>query len=293
MKWKITQEHKGMSIHDYLRSVHNFSRRLLKNVKEIPENICVNGEAKTVRHLLSAGDVIEVIFPSENIGLGLTTEDIPLSIVYEDDDILVIDKPARVATIPSFKHVNGTIANAVLGHYEKQHIPYTVHVVTRLDRDTSGLLLIAKHQYSHSLLAREQQVGQVNRHYCAVVEGNLKQQIGTIDASIGRKEDSIIERTVDETGKKAITHYQVEQESNEYSLVSIKLETGRTHQIRVHFSYIGHSLAGDDLYGGSTQHIDRQALHCKALTFTHPFTKKVMQFHSAPPHEFIQLLKHC
>lgn len=291
MKWMITQEHNSISIHDYLRSVHNFSRRILKNVKEAPGNIRVNGINQTVRFTLSAGDQLEVTFPPENIGLGLVPENIALSIVYEDDDVIVIDKPAGVATIPSFKHVNGTIANAVLGHYQKNHIPYTVHVVTRLDRDTSGLLLIAKHQYSHSLLAKDQQARHVTRNYCAVVEGTLQQKEGTIDVNIGRKEGSIIERTVVETGKRAITHYRVEQESSRYTLVAIKLDTGRTHQIRVHFSHIGHSLAGDDLYGGSTGDIERQALHCQALTFIHPFRKKVMQFQSAPPKAFLRLVK--
>lgn len=293
MKWTITNEYNGMSIHDYLRSVHSFSRRLLKNVKEVPENIQVNGVNQTVRGTLAVGDMLAVIFPPEKTGVGLTPEDIPLSIIYEDDDVLVIDKPAGIATIPSFKHVNGTIANAVLGHYKQQHIPYTVHIVTRLDRDTSGLMLIAKHQYSHSLLAKDQKTRKINRNYCAIVEGNIHPKQGTIDANIGRKEGSIIERKVVGTGKKAITHYRVEQESSKYALVNIELETGRTHQIRVHFSHIGHSLAGDDLYGGQTENIDRQALHCQALTFSHPFTKKVMQFHSAPPTSFIQLITDC
>lgn len=291
MKWIIAREQEGMSIRDYLRSVQSFSRRLVKSVKESNGQICVNGTSQTVRYSLSTGDELEVIFPPENIGLGLAPEDLALSIVYEDEAVLVIEKPAGMATIPSFKHLNGTIANAVLGHYLTYKVPYTVHVVTRLDRDTSGLLLIAKHQYSHSLLASDQLAGNVNRNYCAVVEGNLSQLEGTIDANIGRKEGSIIERTVIESGKKAITHYRVEEHSSNYSLVDIKLETGRTHQIRVHFAHIGHSLAGDDLYGGSTKDINRQALHCTELSFRHPFTKKVMHFQSAPPSEFTDLVR--
>lgn len=290
VKWMITQEQDGMSIRDYLRSVQTFSRRLIIKVKEEDGQIRVNGVDQTVSYTLAVGDEIEVIFPPEKIGLGLVPEDFPLSIVYEDEAVLVLDKPAGIATIPSFKHTNGTIANAVLGHYRKYHVPYTVHVVTRLDRDTSGLMLVAKHQYSHSLLSNDQRAGNVTRNYCAVVEGILPQLAGTIDANIGRKEGSIIERTVVETGKRAITHYQVEDQSSSYTLVSIKLETGRTHQIRVHFSHFGHSLAGDNLYGGSTKDINRQALHCKKLSFSHPFTKKVMQFQSAPPIEMLKLL---
>ncbi|WP_404451754.1 RluA family pseudouridine synthase [Virgibacillus necropolis] len=291
MKWIVTEEQEGMSIRDYLRTVQAFSRRLVISVKDSNGQIRVNGVSQTVRYSLSAADELEVIFPPENIGLGLEPEDHVLSIVYEDDAVLVLNKPAGMATIPSFKHPNGTIANAVLGHYRKYQIPYTVHVVTRLDRDTSGLMLIAKHRYSHSLLSNDQKAGDVNRKYCAVVEGNFSQLEGTIEANIGRKESSIIERAVMESGKKAITHYQVEEQSSNYSLVDIKLETGRTHQIRVHFAHIGHSLAGDDLYGGSTKDIDRQALHCKELSFFHPFTKKVMHFTSAPPLELLDLIK--
>ncbi|WP_430787651.1 RluA family pseudouridine synthase [Virgibacillus flavescens] len=292
MKWIISEEQSSMTIRDYLRTVHSFSRRLIKNVKDSGQ-ICVNGAHQTVRYLLSTADELEVIFPEETIGEGLKPEDIPLNIVYEDDAVLVVDKPAGIATIPSFKHLSGTVANAILGHYQKQGISYTVHVVTRLDRDTSGLMLVAKHQYSHSLLSKEQIAGAISRKYCAVVEGNLNNNTGMIDANIGRKDGSIIERTVTETGKKAITHYKVEQQSNSHSLVDIKLDTGRTHQIRVHFAHIGHSLAGDDLYGGSTLDFHRQALHCKELTFHHPFTKKVMQFTSAPPAEWIQFVKDC
>ncbi|MFZ3577925.1 RluA family pseudouridine synthase [Virgibacillus sp. DJP39] len=291
MKWIITEEQNGISIHDYLRSVQSFSRRLLKSVKDKEGQIQVNGINKTVRSSLITGDVIEITFPEETIGIGLSPEDLPLSIVYEDEAVLVIDKPAGVATIPSFKHLNGTIAHAVLGHYRKQQLPYTVHVVTRLDRDTSGLMLIAKHQYSHSLLSKEQKAGRVNRNYCAVVEGKLSKAADTIDANIGRKEGSIIERTVIETGKHAITHYRVKEQSSNYALVSVKLGTGRTHQIRVHFAHIGHSLAGDDLYGGSTKDINRHALHCTTLTFNHPFTNEEMHFQSEPPDEFIKLIR--
>ncbi|ASN07433.1 RNA pseudouridine synthase [Virgibacillus necropolis] len=280
-----------MSIHDYLRSVQSFSRRLVKNVKDSKGKIQVNGTCQTVRYRLSSGDELEVGFPPEIVGKGLFPEDLPLTIVYEDEAVLVIDKPAGIATIPSFKHLKGTIANAVLGHYRKHQIPYTVHVVTRLDRDTSGLMLIAKHQYSHSLLSGEQKAGKVNRNYSAVVEGSLSQLEGTIDANIGRKEGSIIERMVTESGKKAITHYQVVEQSTNYSLVDIRLETGRTHQIRVHFAHVGHPLAGDDLYGGSTKDFNRQALHCTELTFCHPFTKKVMHFQSSPPSELLHLIR--
>src|SRR5699024_42782 len=154
-------------------------------------------------------------------------------------------------TAPSPHNQTGTVANGLLAYYEVNNIPYTVHAVTRLDKDTSGLLLIAKHRYSHSLLATSQLAGKVQRQYKAVIGGHLLDKEGTINAPIGRKADSIIERAVVKNGKEAITHYKVEAESEKYSFLDVELETGRTHQIRVHFSSIGHPVAGDSLYGGS------------------------------------------
>ncbi len=197
----------------------------------------------------------------------MAAEPIPLSIVYEDDYVIVLDKPPHMSTIPSREHPNGTIANALLFHYEKQQLQTTVHIVTRLDRDTSGLVLVAKHRHVHHLLSEQQKQGKVKRRYEAVCHGYVTPLVRTIDAPIGRKGDSIIERQVRPDGQRAVTHYEVLQQKNEMTHVSIRLETGRTHQIRVHFSHIGHPLVGDDLYGGSRARIDRQALHSCELTF--------------------------
>ena len=279
-----------MLIRDYLREVHGYSRRIIKTVKFEGGEIVVNGQPQTVMYCLAEGDTLTITFPPEKIGAGLVPEDLEISIVHEDDDIIVIDKAPGMATIPSFHHPSGTVANGILAHYVKNNIPYTIHVVTRLDRDTSGLVLIAKHRYSHSLLADSQQTGKVGRKYMAIVEGVIGQEKGIIDAPIGRKEGSIIERTVTKTGKKAITRYKVLEQFQQYTLVEIKLETGRTHQIRVHFSHIGHPLAGDDLYGGSQKLIDRQALHCYEIEFEHPFTKEKMQLHSELPNDILQLM---
>ncbi|MDY0407916.1 RluA family pseudouridine synthase [Virgibacillus soli] len=214
-----------------------------------------------------------------------------MNIVYEDDAVLIIDKQAGVTTIPSLYHSNDSIANGILAHYEKYHIPYTVHIVTRLDRDTSGLLLVAKHRYSHSLLAASQKARKINRTYTALTEGILTKKIGTIDAKIGRKADSIIERTVCLDGQQAITHYEVLEEKEQLSVVRVSLETGRTHQIRVHFSWLGHPLIGDDLYGGSQALLNRQALHCSQLSFIHPFTNREMVFHSTLPKDMQRLIQ--
>lgn len=203
----------------------------------------------------------------------MTPEEIPLNIVYEDNEILIINKEPNMVTSPSPYYPSGTVAHGILHYYEQNQIDHTVHIVTRLDRNTSGLLLIAKNRYIHSLLSNAVASGEIKRAYKAIVAGKLASKEGVINARIGRKEGSIIERAVVDSGKTAITYYRVEQELDDYSLVNVELATGRTHQIRVHFSHIGHPLLGDTLYGGDTKHIDRQALHCYEVRLKHPITK--------------------
>src|SRR5699024_3592746 len=213
----------------------------------------------------------------------LHPENIPLHIVYEDEHILIVDKPSGIATIPSQLHANGTVANGILYYYEKKKLPYTIHIVTRLDKDTSGLVVVTKHQYCHSLLTVLQRKNEIAREYEAVVSGQLRKKEATICAPIGRKSDSIIERTVTPDGKKAVTHYRVIKETEDVSLVRIRLETGRTHQIRVHFAHIGHPLVGDSLYGKDPTYVNllkRQTLHCAYVRFQHPFTKEFIEVNS-------------
>lgn len=286
----IGEEHHGMLIREYLQEIHSFSRRIIVALKFEGGQILVNGSPKKVRFRLAVGDELAIIFPPEKRGSNITAEKIPLEIIYEDHDIIVINKEAGMASMPSADHRSGTVANGLLGYYDKNDIPYTIHVVTRLDRDTSGLMLIAKHRYSHSLLAGSQSNGKLKREYKAFVDGHLENKQGTIDAKIARKEHSIIERTVSEFGQEAITHYEVVAEYKYHSLVNIELETGRTHQIRVHFSHIGHSLIGDSLYGRLSKQIKRQALHCERLSFEHPISKKMVSFHKPIPDEMRRLM---
>lgn len=279
-----------MTIREYLRDVLSFSRRLIVSIKFDGGSILVNGNPKTVRYLLATGDQLVIQFPPEKKGFYMHAENIPLSIVYEDDDILVLNKQAGIATTPSPLQPSGTIANGLLAYYEAQDIPYTVHIVTRLDRDTSGLLLVAKHRYSHSLLARDQQKGLIKRKYAAIVPAKLINKQGVIDAPIGRKEGSIIEREVTDRGKEARTYYRVKKESIDYSLLELELETGRTHQIRVHLSHLGHPIVGDSLYGKATNQMKRQALHCVELQFNHPITQLPLSFVLAIPQDMKKLI---
>ncbi|WP_077297320.1 RluA family pseudouridine synthase [Virgibacillus pantothenticus] len=291
MEWKIEQQHEGMLLRDYLRQVQGFSRRILKTIKFDGGLILVNGIEQSVRYALATGDKVKIELPIEKRGNLMVPENIPLSIVYEDNDIIVIDKPPGIAVIPSYHYPEGTIANGLLAHYEKHNSTYTVHIVTRLDKDTSGLMLVAKHRYSHSILSALQQAGAVNRKYQAIVEGSLSKPSGTIDAPIGRKADSIIEREIRSDGKRAITHYHVERDLEAYSFINVQLETGRTHQIRVHFSGIGHPLCGDTLYGGSLNIIQRQALHCYSLSLPHPMTKQILHFSAKLPMDMVTALQ--
>lgn len=280
----------GITIKEFLKEELGFSRRLLKNMKEMDTAITVNGSRRGIWEQLAVGDILHITFPAEQKAPYLVPEDMALPIVYEDDAVLVIDKPAGIATIPSMNQPTGTIANGIRGYYEKKNLPYTVHIATRLDRDTSGLMLIAKHRYSHAILSEMQKSKKVDRQYLAIITGGMQQERGTISAPIGRKEGSIIERAVVSSGQRAVTHYQVLKKGEDMSLLKIHLETGRTHQIRVHFSAKGHPLIGDDLYGGSTEMLQRQALHSASLTFTHPLTREWMQFTSKLPDDMAQCL---
>lgn len=280
---KITENQAGMLLRDFLFKEEKISRRAVKAIKFGEGDLLVNGERKTVRYVLKRGDHLVILFPPEAPSPSLIGEPMPLDILFEDEHLLVINKPAGIPVIPSQMHPHGTLANGVLFHFEQQGLSYTVHTVTRLDRDTSGVMLIAKHRHAHELFVREQKKHKVERSYQALVHGNISPMKGIIDAPIDRKEGSIIERCVTPSGKRAVTHYEVLKQAGEISLLKIKLETGRTHQIRVHFSHEGHPLLGDDLYGGERTMISRQALHSYQLKFLHPFHNKEMIFEAACP----------
>lgn len=270
MTFSIDEQHDGKLLRQFLQE-NGISRTALTDIKFHGGALLVDGRPVTVRHVLRAGETLSVVFPPERTSDWMDAEAMPLDILYEDDYVLVVNKPAGLATIPSRHHPGGTLANGLLHHYRKQQLDSTVHIVTRLDRDTSGLVLVAKHRHVHHLLSALQQKGHVVRTYEAICHGVIVEDEGTIDAPIGRQSDSIIAREVREDGKPAVTHFRVLERLYGYTYVSLRLETGRTHQIRVHLAYLGHPLAGDELYGGSREMIGRQALHSRQLSFFHPF----------------------
>ncbi|MGE7872136.1 RluA family pseudouridine synthase [Bacillus paramycoides] len=290
LKWTIQSVAEGILVREFLKT-KGISKAALTDIKFHGGAIEVNGEHASVRHKLQAGEELQVFFPVEERSEGMIAENIPLCIVYEDDAVLVMNKEAYMSTIPSREHPSGSVANALLYHYDKQHLASTVHIVTRLDRDTSGLMLIAKNRFVHHLLSKQHQQKGVKRTYEAIVHGMILEEVGTIDAPIGRKADSIIERTVCEDGQRAVTHFKVMESFPNKTRVALELETGRTHQIRVHMAHIGHPLLGDDLYGGQRDVMKRQALHSTSLTFYHPILEKEVTFTSSIPDDMQHALR--
>lgn len=265
------------TVERFLRT-HGFSRHLLITTKYYPNGLLLDGEPVHTNVKLKAGQVLTAIIihgkPNEHI----KPVNLPLSILYEDGDIIVLNKPAGMPVHPSQGHYEDTLSNALAYYYERQGEPFTARSVGRLDRDTSGAVLFARHELSACILAEQMRKRQIHREYRAVCTGILPEQ-GTIDAPIARAHESTIERIIDwERGEKAVTQYKRLAVKNGFSLAAIRLETGRTHQIRVHMKYIGHPLPGDFLYNPDYAKIQRQALHSYKLAFQHPITKEDIVF---------------
>ncbi len=280
-------------LREALREI-GISKRALTAIKFQGGALLVNGKEQNVRHSLKIGDEVTVIFPVEEISGGLSPEIGELLIKYEDDALLIVDKPPYQSTIPSHDHPTGSIANVVVAHLQAQKVASTVHVVTRLDRNTSGLMCIAKHRHVHHLMSEAQKRHTIHRTYEALVHGHVLEDFQQIVAPIGRKDGSIIEREVRQDGQFAHTDVQVLDRycihGEKISHVKLTLHTGRTHQIRVHMSFIGHPLLGDDLYGGSRKLIDRQALHCVKLELQHPLTHKAVVWNSELPEDMRHIM---
>ncbi|MEH7385037.1 RluA family pseudouridine synthase [Bacillus sp. JJ1521] len=290
LEWKISSQDTGKLVREFLRE-QAISKTALTDIKFAGGAITLNGTPVTVRHRLVEGEALKVVFPPEKPSLDLRPENLPLHIVYEDPYVLVVNKPPYQQSIPSRESSTGSLANGLLYYYQSTGHDATVHLVNRLDRDTSGLLLVAKHRHIHHLFSAQQKTGGMKRTYEAIVHGGFDVEAGTIDAPIGRKDDSIIERQVREDGQRAVTHFRVIHRLADWTHVQLQLDTGRTHQIRVHLSHIGHPIVGDDLYGGLRVEISRQALHCRELSFWHPMDKKEVVFYAELPVDMKELLE--
>ena len=291
IRWQVTAEDEKQ-LKAFLKQ-KGVSRRIIGRTKFHGGTFLVNGQEERVRKELKVGDYVELILPVEEPNPNLNETHETLEILYEDDHYIIINKPVGLISVPSPAHRGDTVASRVKGYYlEKDYQHKVVHVVTRLDRYTSGVMLIAKNTLAHSLMGNLLSHQKLEKHYEALVQGHLRQKEGLIDAPIARSRESIIERVVAPEGKPSITQYKIlKYLENDISYVSLSLHTGRTHQIRVHMSHIGHPLVGDDLYGGSKELMERQALHCSSYCFEHPLTGQLVEVQAPLPEDMQKLIK--
>ena len=291
LNYHITEDADSLRVEQYLRR-RGFSYQNLTQLKKMPESILINGVWSYMRTPLHSGDILTVHIRETESSPNIPPVELPLDIVYEDEDIVVVNKPAGMPVHPSLNNYRNSLANALMYYYQHQGKPFIFRCTNRLDRDTSGLTVIAKHMVSSSILSSMTARHEIEREYLAVVRGSVTPSSGTIDAPIGRTGSSLIERKIDfEHGERAVTHYHVVKEENGHSLVSLILETGRTHQIRVHMKYIGFPLAGDYLYNPDMEYIQRQALHSCRLSFRHPITGKHMEFTADLPEDMGRIFR--
>lgn len=284
--YQINSLEKPQKISGFLKE-KGYSQQNLVDLRKDEQAICLNGTYVHMNHMLAEGDVLTVwIRETENSGQ-IRPVKLPFAIVYEDEDLLVINKPAGMPVHPSRGNPENSLGNALAWYFKEQGVPFVFRCINRLDRDTTGALILAKNPLSAAILSVQMKKRQILRTYLALVDGLLPDS-GTINAPIARMEGSVITREVNfGTGESAITHYERLAAGKEYSLAELHLETGRTHQIRVHMKYIGHPLPGDYLYNPDYRRINRQPLHSYQLEFTHPTTGKVMLFTAPLPIDFI------
>lgn len=319
--YKIGSESASQKVSSFLKA-KGYSTQNRINLKKDPRSIWVNGVCVFQNTILQAGDELKVQIREQENSDGIVSVELPLDIVYEDEDLLVINKPAGMPIHPSLHNYDNSLGNALAWYFKKQGKPFVFRCINRLDRDTSGLTIVAKHMVSGAILshmvAAKSKEGLeaegIHREYLAIVEGHVSPEKGVIEAPIARKESSCLERIVDfENGERAITHYQVLQANDQYSLVALQLETGRTHQIRVHMGYLGYPLVGDFLYNPNyalnqidrlaenvTEEIKkekaadypilRQALHAHKISFPHPMTGEHMEFCVPMPIDMLNLM---
>lgn len=294
MEWTVAPEHKKERIDKYItESLEDVSRSQVQ--LWIGDGlVTVNGSATKANAKLSEGDVVVLEIP-EPAAVEIAAEDIPLEVVYEDSDVIVVNKPRGLVVHPAPGHLSGTLVNALMYHCKDlsgingELRPGIVH---RIDKDTSGLLMAAKNDRAHASLAAQLKEHSVNRRYIALVHGHLSHDQGTIDAPIGRDpHDRKMYTVTERNSKHALTHFTVTERINDYTLLELKLETGRTHQIRVHMKFIGHPLVGDPVYGRNKGiKMQGQALHAAVLGFVHPTSGEYMEFTAPLPQDMEDVL---
>lgn len=288
---KVTADETELEIKDIMRLHFDFSARLRNKVKR-EKLVTLNGERTPGWIKPKAGDIIKVTLPDEVSNF--PPQPIPISPVFEDEDLLVINKQPGVIVHPTKGHPSGTIANGLMHYMKQTGKSFKIRFVNRLDMDTSGLLVVAKNSYCQNDYTRQMKENNVEKRYIAIVKGIIEEENGIIDLPIGRPDPENVRRGVMEGGAPSVTHYSVLKrfEAHGYTLVELLLETGRTHQIRVHMSHIGHPILGDWLYGGDNiLFIERQALHAAKLSFTHPITRERLCLEAPLPDDMKQVIR--
>ncbi|MBE6588554.1 MAG: RluA family pseudouridine synthase [Ruminococcaceae bacterium] len=284
----------GMCVRDVLKKHLSLSTKMMKYLKYENNGIEVNGKHCTVRYVLCKGDVLTVSTQDRESSPAVEAVDLPLDILYEDDELVVPAKGANMPTHPSHDHHSDTVANALAYRYLKSGTPFVFRPINRLDRNTSGLLLIARNKRTAALLTRQLQSGNIRKTYLAVLDGEMETEGGIIDACLHRTPESIIVREVcppdAPDAAPARTEYTVLSTGNGHTLVLAHPITGRTHQLRVHFSHLGYPITGDNLYGTPSHHIGRHALHAYALSFSHPISASPMQLCAPLPQDMQDLI---
>ena len=292
--YPITELHIGHTIRSYLKNLGYSSQNLIC-LKNTPDAVLLNGNSAFLNKTLQEGDVLTIHIQETAVSEKIPPVKLPLDIVYEDEDLLVINKPAGMPIHPSMNNYTNTLGNALAWYFAEQNKPFVFRCINRLDRDTSGLTIVAKHSVSAGILSAMVAAKGTNpklvREYLAISRGLVTPASGTITAPLSRKDGSVIERQVDfEHGERAVTHYSLLEYKNGHSLLSLQLETGRTHQIRIHMKYLGYPLIGDYLYNPDMEYISRQALHSYRLSFSHPITHEQLCFTAPLPQDMYCVL---
>lgn len=282
LEYTVSLEEAGVTIKDFLRQ-KGYSRQNIVELKKQERSILVNGVWEYVTYRLQLGDLLQICI-KEGASEKIAPVNLPFPILYEDEDLMVIDKPADMPIHPSLNNYDNTLANAAAFYFNQKGIPFRFRCINRLDRDTTGLTVLAKNMVSCSILQEQMLKREIKREYLAIADGFIEEDSGIITAPIGRRDGSTIERMIDyENGERAITHFKVLERMADATLLSLILETGRTHQIRVHMASIGHPLLGDFLYNPKDQRMNRQALHAWHLSLKHPITGERMEWEADIP----------
>lgn len=278
-----------LTLKEILLDKLNFSVRSLSKMKR-EKSVLVNGEFKKLSSNIVKGDLIEVRIDEDMANF--EPQDLNLNIIYDDFDIIMVNKPPFMVVHPTKSHFDKTIANGVTDYIIKKNEKVKVRFVNRLDMNTSGLVIVAKNAYAHHVLSKDMSDDKVIKRYITVVNGVVENDEGTINQPIYRPTEDSIKRVVDERGQASVTHYKVLERLNNATVLEVKLETGRTHQIRVHMNFIGHGIIGDELYGYVNEDlINRQALHAYSLEFMQPRTKEILEFKAEIPNDMKDLIE--